>query len=141
MILEQIFLKKTLHKLWIPLQHVYTILVNMCGWVLFRSADLGQAMHFYRKLFVYSEGSAPVNSYISFFTVNRETFIILIVACILSTPVLRALRRRMIAVTTGRKEIALMISVLHLCILFFLLLLSLTMVSAQTYNPFIYFRF
>jgi len=141
MILEQVFLKRTLHKLWIPIQHLYAILVIMGGWVLFRSANLDQAMHFYYKLVVYSEGSVSVNSYLSFFTINRETFFILICAIILSTPLLSALKTRIIVNSVKRKWIGLTYDLLRLGFMFFLLFISISYVSAQTYNPFIYFRF
>ena len=141
MIVEQVVLKRTLHKLWFPIQHLYTLLVIMGGWVLFRTADLDQAMHFYHKLFVYSNGSVPLNSYLCFFTINWETFLILIGAIILSTPFMSVLKAKLMVVSVTNKGIRLTCSLLRLSFLFLLLLISLSYITAQTYNPFIYFRF
>ena len=141
MILEQVALKRMLTKLWLPLQHLYTMLVIMCGWVLFRTTGLDQAMHFYQKLFVYSNGSDSLNSYISFFTINRETFLMLTIAIVLSTPLMSNLKTKLMAVSGRLKWSGLTYNLLRLSFMFLLLLVSLSYVTAQTYNPFIYFRF
>jgi alginate O-acetyltransferase complex protein AlgI len=141
MILEQVFLKRALHKLWSPLQHLYTIFIIMLGWVLFRTAGIEQAMQFYHKLFVYSAGSASLNSYLSFFTINRETFLILTGAIILSTPIIRKLITKMSALSGNRRETRITFDILRITLLFLLFIISLSYVTAQTYNPFIYFRF
>ncbi|MCX6250044.1 MAG: MBOAT family protein [Bacteroidetes bacterium] len=141
MILEQVFIKRTLHKLWSPIQHLYTIIVIMGGWVLFRTADLYQAGHFYHKLFVYSAGSVSLTSYLSFFIINKETFLILICAIILSTPLTSILNAKLKALSLNSKGIWLTCKLLRLSFMFFLFLITLSYVVAQTYNPFIYSRF
>lgn len=141
MILEQVFLKRALHKLWSPFQHLYTIIIIMLGWVLFRTAGLGQALQFYHKLFVYSAGSASLNSYLSFFTINRETFLILTGAIILSTPIIPKIKTKMLVLSGNRQKTRITFNILHLTFLFFLFIISVSYVTAQTYNPFIYFRF
>ncbi len=141
MILEQVLLKRALHKLWIPLQHLYTILVVMGGWVLFRTAGPAQAIRFYERLFVYSTGSDSLTSYFSFFIINRETFMVLAVAAILSTPLLSNMKNRMLELSAGSRLSGIIFYLFHSVFLFSLFLFSLSYVTAQTYNPFIYFRF
>jgi len=141
MIIEQVFLKRPFARLWAPLQHVYTILVVMGGWVFFRTEGLDQAFKFYQKLFVYSAGSVSSNSYLYFFVINRETILILICSIILSTPVFSMLKTKLIALSETRKGILQTYAVIRLSILFLLLIVSLSFVVAQTYHPFIYFRF
>lgn len=141
MILEQVIIKRILKNLWVPLQHFYTLLVIMLGWIIFRATDINQALQLYHKLFVYTSGSVSLNSYLSFFTINRETCFIMIIAVILSTPLISILKIKLLALTEGRKSLLIIFDLLRLSFMFLLLLISLSFVTAQTYNPFIYFRF
>jgi alginate O-acetyltransferase complex protein AlgI len=141
MIIEQVFLKRILGRLWTPLQHVYTLLVIMGGWVLFRTENPVQALQFYHKLLFWSDGSSSVNSYIAFFVMNRETLLMLVIATFLSTPLPARMVKQLTELSAGRKMFGLALSVLHFIWLITLFVLSLSYVVAQTYNPFIYFRF
>jgi alginate O-acetyltransferase complex protein AlgI len=40
LIIEQVGLRRVIRKAWSPFQHLYTLLVVVCSWVIFRSRDL-----------------------------------------------------------------------------------------------------
>jgi alginate O-acetyltransferase complex protein AlgI len=58
--LEAAFLGQWLKKLWRPIQHLYTLLVVLIGWVLFRSPDLHYAFGFLARLVGSTKGITPI---------------------------------------------------------------------------------
>jgi alginate O-acetyltransferase complex protein AlgI len=50
MALESAGLGRQLKKIWRPVQHIYTLLIVLAGWVFFRSISLSFAIGFFRRL-------------------------------------------------------------------------------------------
>jgi len=129
---------------WWPLPHLWTLLIVIVGWVLFRSETIAQALEF---LLVMS-GMADIEGgkrTVSMMLVSK-TKLEICVGLILSLPVYHQLRCRyaMMLAKCGRKtQLGLDSTVaagqlLLLATLFYLTAISL---AAGVYNPFIYFRF
>lgn len=117
------------------LQHGYTLAVVMAGWVLFRAESLPQAGIYFGALAGLAEGSSAVRPLALYGTPDR--ILALIVGCIAATPVLPEVRewlRRFnrVAAMVELGSLAGHVALLYACAV---------MLSAQTYNPFIYFRF
>jgi alginate O-acetyltransferase complex protein AlgI len=124
---------------WIGLP--YTLVVAMVGWVFFRAPTLGQAWVHLQAMFGLGGGdgrAVHAGLYLDPLVVTA-----LVAACVGSTPWLRHLlawRERRLA---GRAGDALdgALEIVGLGAVLGLLVLSSLMLSAGTYNPFIYFRF
>ncbi|MBQ1817697.1 MAG: MBOAT family protein [Clostridia bacterium] len=128
-VMEKLFLGKWLKKWPRVLQHVYSLLIAMFGWMLFDFTKLPELFGFLGTMFgstgtlLSHDGGALILSYLP----------LLIVACVASTPLAANLRHKL----DGKRwaeyaDIALVLIALTFCI---------ASLVASGYNPFIYFRF
>jgi len=144
MVLERIALDRWLALAWPLVRHVYTLLVVMVGWVFFRSDSFDQAQVFLSQMF--SIRILPFDT--AFMALLTPGLIVVVsAATLLSAPVpanwLNSHYFRSTALVADRAVIAgeatstflgdLMLSIL--------LVASLMFVAADTYSPFLYFRF
>jgi alginate O-acetyltransferase complex protein AlgI len=138
LILERVGLGRWLAQTWRPLAHVYTLLVVLIGWVLFRSADLSQSIAFLRAMAGLNPSAQAAFSPGWFLT---NDVVIAFGAAILGSmpfvPWLAGLigERRAGGATRfalSAANVALPIGLLVLCAM---------SLAIGSYNPFIYFRF
>lgn len=108
----------------------FTIIVFICGWVVFRSDHLSNASHYLLTMF-FIRGELIDPTTVFYF---REYFIMIIVGSVFATPMLIKIKRRMF----GDELICSKIIVL---ILFVLFLISISFIVMNFHNPFIYFNF
>lgn len=143
LLMERLFLEKFLEKAWSPLTHIYTILVIMFAWVLFRNPYLGTTLNYWREMFDLNVSGERMNLFMSF--MNRELYFALIIAIAGSLGFFSFLGKhvyRLISAdsTTGG-SIAILYHVgsalFYICVF---VLCSLYLISG-TYNPFIYYKF
>jgi alginate O-acetyltransferase complex protein AlgI len=141
LILEQLFLGRMLKKLWNPIQHAYTVLIVTCSWVIFKADSLHDAFNYFGKLFSFSQGFPAMNSYLKYFTITHETIFITLAAILFSMPVYARLRA--FAGDRGSRNHLIQKGLTWTGILALgsLFIICLTYMAANTYNPFIYFRF
>ena len=135
LLIERIVAKKSV-KLTPPLmvKWLYTMLVVVIGWVLFRSTDLKYAMEYLGVMFGVV---TPVNvGFTVFWYLNSKVITVLVIAVLASvqwksvfSAQLKTLENKCLYIFGGKIVIAM------------LLLISMMMVVTSTYNPFIYFRF
>jgi alginate O-acetyltransferase complex protein AlgI len=116
-------------------RHLYTVLVVMLGWLLFRADSPGQALDYARAL-VGSTG-APEAAFHFGAIFDARPLTALALGAVGATPWVPALADR---VRAGRVPAALT-GVLSTAALLLLWILAMATVAADTYNPFIYFRF
>ena len=125
------------------LRHAYTMLVAIVGWVFFRAESLPRALEHLGAMFFLSEGVPalwPLALYL-----ERPIALALLLGSVGSLPWAPALGRRLAAL--GRSEqvgprVAQATLELGAGLLIVLALLaSAARLAADTYNPFIYFRF
>lgn len=121
--IEKLFLSKFLEK-HIIFSHLYTIIIVIVGWVIFRVTSLNQVWHFIRIMFSFKGG---IHNEVIFFL--NEYKIELILGLVFSTPVIYKIKKNKVS------QILLIIIELILMILVVMTLLQ------SSYNPFIYFRF
>jgi alginate O-acetyltransferase complex protein AlgI len=116
------------------IQHAYLLLVVLIGWVFFRAEDLPAALAYLGALFGFSPRAA--DAYLLIY-LDAETLLALIagimLTCVprLTTIADPAERGNGVPVAIAMRDTAL-VSALALSIIY---------VSAESYNPFIYFRF
>lgn len=115
--------------------HVYTLLVVLVGWVFFRATDLSSAMAYLGKMAGMGAESASVAYPPSFF-LSTEVIISLGLAFVLATPIYHWFQRFWQKLPApGPREMA------YSAVLFGLFVMAVMYLAADTYNPFIYFRF
>lgn len=111
--------------------HIYTMLLVVIGWVIFRAKDLAAAWSYIKAMFGF--GSLPLyDSDTLFYLSNYKFFLIIGIVCCF--PIARAFKKK---VNTD-KPIWTVISGIAVILIF---AVSLTFTIKGTYNPFIYFNF
>lgn len=132
LIIERIGFNRTLAKLWTPLQHLYTIFVVLIGWVYFRAPDLKFANQYIIKMFDCTVGNISILYKINFFKIGYDTFFFGFLAILFSIPIYKHFDNIL------NKRIFLIVRPL---VFILLLLICIVYIAADSYNPFIYFKF
>ena len=107
----------------------FTILAVVLGWVLFRAADLPAAGVYLKAMFCGGRGAIPGLARYRL----GEIALVMCVGLLLSTPLVRDLRRRLDGSATAMAADGLVQLVLFACGVSYLVI--------SAYNPFIYFNF
>lgn len=115
------------------LSHIYTLLVVMIGWVLFRAENLGSAMVFISKMFSFKAGS---NNF-PYLYLNRYVFTIILLGIVFSMPVRNLIENKLNQLVRNKD----LVDILKFGFSLLLFVLSLMELAQTTYNPFIYYRF
>jgi len=133
LVIERLFLSDLLKKLGSGISLVYTFIVTILGWVIFRIEDYQAAFLYYGRLFAFDFD--PIN-----FVVNSEFFTVLFIAVFFSfftmLPKGLTIERKVFYSAYPMKQhyIGFTISII-------LFLLALSAITTTDFNPFIYFRF
>lgn len=111
--------------------HLYVFLVVICGWVFFRIEGIRSAAAVLKGMFVYQKGIYRFSS-----CINTEVILSLIISVFLCGIVQEKIPflKKMLF---SRKEKSVLQTVCLMVMLFFCII----SLSADVYNPFIYFRF
>lgn len=139
LILERTKFKKLIEKLPKALQHIYTLLVVMIGWVFFRAESLSDAFRYLAAMFG-KPAQYSVHSLLEYF--NGMNIIIFLYSIVICTPIFRSFMiSRDVAFenykTLKQKTGYFALNIGLLLVLFYCILT----LSTGSYNPFIYFRF
>ena len=131
-LIERLGFRKVIDKVK-PLGWVYTTLAVMIGWILFRTESVPYSLEMVKRIFApwhYTEGAFSVREF-----AGNYTILIFVLGILLMGP-LQALVKRLFPKAEKLKgSIA---DLVFCCLIFAVSVFSL---SANTYNPFIYFRF
>src|SRR5690606_26680011 len=134
---ERVGLARLLDRLPALLQHAYLLFVVMMGWVLFRAEDLPRALDYFTALFGLSDRAADGYAWL---WLAGQTMLALAAGVVLGAwPRLTKIGEASGDAATGTRAGALALA--RDAALLGAFGLSLLYVSAQSYNPFIYFRF
>ena len=81
--------QKKMKNLWAPIQHFYTLVVVLCGWVFFRSNSVDYAVQFFARLFGSQQGLSPLPYSVTqpLPLVNHSVYLALVVGIFFSAPV------------------------------------------------------
>lgn len=111
--------------------HIYTMLLVIVGWVVFRASDISSAWSYLKDMFGF--GALPIYDDTTVFYLSNYSFFLLlgIVCCF---PIIRTLKKKINTDKIGY----IVISGIVLILMF---LISVTYTIKGTYNPFIYFNF
>jgi alginate O-acetyltransferase complex protein AlgI len=144
LVLERTVIGRWLERTWAPVRHLYTLLVVMVGWVLFKAATLPKAMSFLSAMTGFGVGAgARYHPGVYLNNLVTGVLVIGIIGCLPVVPVLARVGERLTA--SGRGKLALFWETIFtfapVLAHAFLLLVSSMLLAGGTYNPFIYFRF
>ncbi|MCA9067484.1 MAG: MBOAT family protein [Planctomycetaceae bacterium] len=145
LMLERWGLGRTIERLWKPLRHLYTLLVVMGGWVLFRTLTLAHCSAYFKALGGFGAAANP--KYPVSLYLDRGLILVLVAAIIGSLPLIPWIVSRLEAFQQQERNTLAFTAVffasatLRLSCLTLLFLASAAVMSAGTHNPFIYFRF
>ena len=130
--MEKLFLLKVLKKLPGWVRHVYSLLVVVLGWVLFACADVTAAGNMYKAMFGIG---VPLADNAAIFTLVGS--ILLLILCTIGATTLPQRAANKLKSTMGESKF----SYLGYTVLALVLLASVAFLVADSYNPFLYFRF
>lgn len=143
LVLERTWIGGVMQRLWPPFRHIYTLVIVVIGWVLFRSDSISNALAYLGIMFGLGDSShLPLLS----LYVDKKTIFELTAAIIFSAPIVLALdklRRHIITAGRGMQTVCfeLIYEVSRLSLLATVTYFSIISLAAGVYNPFIYFRF
>ncbi len=144
LVLERSGLAKILIRLPRFVQHLYTLLVVMFGWIFFRAESLDQAIGYIGALFNFT--ALPYLDARLFAATNLQFLIALMLAILLSVPVFPWLNNWLSVDHSGsRIKLFIQSDLLSFPLLMAWMMLIILFSSAElisgTHNPFLYFRF
>ncbi len=142
-VLERVALENVLNKIWKPFASIYTLLVVMFAWVLFRADNLTIAVQFWKALFKFKYNALQYSNALHYF--SPKFILILLAGIVLSfthfiswnITLGRWAKKSTIfsSIITFNKSFILplvLVAILYLCSIFLI---------SGSYNPFIYYRF
>lgn len=133
LIIERIGWTKVLEKSNPFIQHLYTLIIVLIGWVIFRADNLHLAWDFINKMFSFDFNNNYYTQYAKIMTINSFNVFIAILAIVLSFPIYSNLEKRF--KLNNSLDWIFKIGIIGI------FLLSVIFINSSNYNPFIYFRF
>jgi hypothetical protein len=115
--------------------HIYTMLVAIVGWVMFRAVDLTQALKFIGSMF--GVNGNPFGWLNAMAIIDGYTLVILLIGIVFSIPIIPALAKAIRRLRGGDMAV----TIISGAAMVVLLTLSVFCLAGSGYNPFIYFRF
>ena len=140
--IERVFLSNWLSKFHAVISHLYTLFVVGIGWAIFRIEEISRLKEYLLTMFDF-RGSVDLFEIDSLVDYSESTLAI-ICGCILCMPLVNIFRHILgsLGVNNLKPSAHKMLSSFSIGFSTSLLLVfSLAKISADTYNPFIYFRF
>ncbi|EGT3616496.1 MBOAT family protein [Clostridium perfringens] len=132
LLIEKVFLLKVLNKAPKFINHVYTMILVMVGWVFFSNDSLKNGLNYIKVMFGIGNNSLVNGT--SFYYLSTS-LIILVIALLCSTPIMYKLFRKL-KYDMGVRGILIAGGIQVI-----ILVLSIAYIVTSTYNPFLYFRF
>ena len=152
LVLERVGLQAWLDRRGAWLRHVYVMLVVMVGWVFFRANTFYEASRFLAAMFGIQDGSQLIDLGTTIVSANKlnpvglfadaRTWLAIAAGIVGSTPWLPAVAAWTDGLwKSGRTRTAAAVESAGLAVLALLFVLCAMQLAADSYSPFIYFRF
>ena len=132
--LESLWLGKFLKRLWLPLQHVYLLLVVTLSWVLFRSAGIIAGLAYLKILFGFT--GIQLIQYNTSLYLNNELLLVISVGILGSTPICKYINKFIKEKLYFKKADS-----IELALLLLILTVSIIYMTSSTYSPSLYQQF
>ncbi len=135
LVIERLGLLKILKRTWSPAAWLYTFIVAVFGWVLFRAESITQALDIAKIMIVPTSGD---NSYF-FLHSGQDVWLGMALAIVFSSDIVE--RKGLLALSNLGLRTKNRATALRMSIAFVLFAICFVEIMSSTYNPFIYFRF
>lgn len=136
---EKLFLGKLLEKIPRVFRHVYTMLVVVFGWVIFRCDDgIGHLVRYTRSMFSFHVTGNSTGILSAYFA---KYGIYLVLGVIFSVPLYRLIKGALAKKIAGHTAVGTVVACCGYVLLLVVFYVSVLFLVNSTYNPFIYFRF
>lgn len=133
LIIEKLFAGKLLNKLSPVVSHIYTIFIVMLGWMIFAIEDINKLKSYAADVFYFgAQGFADKR----FLYELRNYLVVLVIGIIISTPVYKKIKES--EKTPFVEGVMSVTGLIAGCVL---VVVCVAMLVADSYNPFLYFRF
>jgi alginate O-acetyltransferase complex protein AlgI len=143
MVIERLGFEKVLEKAWKPVANLYTLLVVLFAWVLFRADTLGHALHYWGAMFDFHASDMQTAMFFNY--MNTELYCAFAIAIAGSFGLFEFLRKRIEKLFAseqfGTKIFAYSFHAVSVIFYAIILITSSLYLVAGSYNPFIYYRF
>ena len=137
LVAERLFLGKLLQKLPAFVCRIYALLAVFIGWVLFRSHGIKNALLYLMAMVTPAKGKMwSVGEFVS-----AKTVIALAAAILFCGVAQRLIIPKLKPVAEKNKVLSTALPYIQIVVLFALFAFCIISIAAETYNPFIYFRF
>ncbi len=113
------------------IKRLYTLLLVVFGWVMFRSLTVEGAFHYMQRMLYMGDTGVNVDY---FLYIVREHIAIIVTGFLFATPIYGNVQKSKL----GQSYLGKIFYVIGIC---FLLLISISFLVKGSYNPFIYFNF
>jgi len=133
LILDRLFLKKILDKIGVIPSVLFTFFVVVIGWVFFSIEELDKAWQYLGKMFSFDN--------FEMIELTNEMLTISIIAIIISFACLTKIGRGIQALIYNESNVNLRRQITYTMVGMVLFVLSLSAITGEGFNPFIYFRF
>ena len=135
LVLEKFILKKVFLKLPSFVLHIYTIVVILVGWVIFRAEGISATLKTIKSMFIPFVTKTTWQEILIYL---ESYWVYIVVGIILSMPIFPKLKKWLLE---GKFKRSVAMNIFYYTFVFGILVLSIMFLSQATYNPFIYFRF
>ncbi len=125
-------------------RHFYTLFIVVHAWVYFRIEDIAEAEKYFKAMYFMANYPDKIKNAAIMININKIFIITLILCFLLSTPIVEKFECCWKGRLLGRSErftLRVANDVIKPLILFGLFYISISSLSVNSYNPFIYFRF
>lgn len=141
LVLERTRLGKFIDGMPKPMGYFYASVVVLIGWVFFRSETLAASVYYLKAMFGFGSAAGVAATDL----LNTKTVLVILFALAGSTPVASRLRNILVNSAVRGKEqrgaVPAYAEIAYTLVLFSILVICSALLSSDTYNPFIYFRF
>jgi alginate O-acetyltransferase complex protein AlgI len=143
LLLERIGWEKILVRLWRPVSTAYTLLIVIIGWVFFRAETLPQAIRYLSRMsFIPSHTHLEIMNVWQF--LDAKIILVLIIGILYSFRIFRSgseVSENIFIKNNKKESFQFVFQTAKVLFSILLLVVTLSYLAAETYNPFIYFRF
>ncbi len=122
-----------LERCWVPVRHLYALLVILMTWVFFRLETFNEAWNYLKMMAGFAEHGEYPLGFDDF--LNQKIILCLIAAAVFSTSLVTLKK------IDESRTFQWILKPITTVVLVGLLILSIANIASETYNPFIYFRF
>lgn len=136
LMLEKFILQKHLKNIPNIFKHIYTLIIILVGWIIFRSDNLTICFNIIKNLFNFNITTLGLENA----RIYLETYYVyLILAIIFSIPIYPYIINKIN--NTKNKKLKIILELMHYGFLITIFIISIMFLAKSNYNPFIYFRF